>query len=56
MVNHSTSESWIFFIEIISDYIFYRTFFMSSRQWLQRRGRVGLHRKRKKCQVDAVRG
>lgn len=56
MVHLSVSETRISFIHVISDCIFYRTFFVSSRQWFQRRGRVGLHRKRKKWQADAVEG
>ena len=47
MVHLSISETRISFIHVISDWIFYRTLVMSSRKWFQRRGWVGLHRKKK---------
>ena len=56
MVHLSVSETRISFIDIINGCIFYRTFFVSSRQWFQGRGWMGLHRKRKKWQVDALEG
>lgn len=56
MVHLSISETRTSFINVISDCIFYRTFFVSSKQWFQRRRQVGLHRKRKQWQADAVEG